>query len=81
MGQVDKIVGASAPEDTLEALEALASAHHAQVRQSMRFAVVIACIACVSAATGFGMACPLSWLPGGSTHSCGVCPGQALGSA
>ena len=30
--QVDKIVGASAPEDMLSALEALASAHHAQVR-------------------------------------------------
>ena len=65
MGQVDKIVGASAPEDTLEALEALASAHHAQVRQRLRCARATAC---VSAAAGCGMACP-SCLPAWGQHA------------
>ena len=64
MGQVDKIVGASAPEDTLEALEALASAHHAQVRQRPCCAWGGSSLACMSA-DACGTVRPSSGLPVG----------------
>lgn len=67
-GQVDKIVGASAPEDTLESLEALASAHHAQVRQRACCAGTSTCLSCSSAASQVSLACPQA-LPGFSMHS------------
>jgi hypothetical protein len=41
--QVDKIVGASAPEDTLSALEALATAHHERARPAAALRCAMRC--------------------------------------